>query len=160
MNREFQISDSNDLLEIYNHYVKTSTATLDIDPTSTKRFLQKMKSVDVNYPIFIYELEGKAMAYAYASIWKDKQGYSKTVESTIYIHPDLAGKGVGTTLYKKLISELRQRGFKCMIGCLTLPNAISVALHEKCGFIKVGHFPEIAVKFNKRINVGYWQLDL
>jgi phosphinothricin acetyltransferase len=160
MIRDFQLSDLNELLDIYNHYVETSTACLDLQVSSFKMFSQKMKTINKNYPFLVYEQNGRVLAYVYASMWKEKQGYSKTVESTIYIHPDATGKGIGTILYKKLINELRINGFKCVIGCLTLPNTISVALHEKCGFNKVGHFPEIAIKFNRKINVGYWQLDL
>jgi len=46
------------------------------------------------------------------------------------------------------------------MGGIALPNAASVALHEKKGFIKVAHFREVGWKFQRRIDVGYWELVL
>ena len=36
----------------------------------------------------------------------------------------------------------------------------SVALNEKFGFTKVAHFKEVGFKFNRWIDVGYWELIL
>jgi phosphinothricin acetyltransferase len=34
-----------------------------------------------------------------------------------------------------------------------------VRLHEKLGFVKVGHFLRVGCKFERWIDVGYWQLE-
>ena len=47
-----------------------------------------------------------------------------------------------------------------VIGGVALPNPASVALHERFGFVKVAHFKETGYKFNRWIDVGYWQLLL
>jgi len=47
-----------------------------------------------------------------------------------------------------------------VIGGVALPNAGSVALHEKLGFTKVAHFKEVGWKQNRWIDVGYWELIL
>ena len=47
-----------------------------------------------------------------------------------------------------------------VIGGVALPNAASVALHEKLGFQKVAHFKETGWKFDQWIDVGYWELIL
>jgi len=41
---------------------------------------------------------------------------------------------------------------------LGLPNEPSIKLHEKFGFKKVAHFPQVGFKFQKWVDVGYWQL--
>ena len=43
------------------------------------------------------------------------------------------------------------------MGGIALPNAASVALHEKFGLSKVAHFKEVGFKLNRWIDVGYWQ---
>jgi phosphinothricin acetyltransferase len=43
---------------------------------------------------------------------------------------------------------------------IALPNAGSVALHEKFGMKKVAHFTEVGFKFGQWIDVGYWQVNL
>lgn len=45
-------------------------------------------------------------------------------------------------------------------GELALPNAPSVALHERLGFEKVAHFREVGWKFEQWVDVAYWQLWL
>jgi phosphinothricin acetyltransferase len=34
-----------------------------------------------------------------------------------------------------------------------------VRLHEKLGFAKVGHLTRVGRKFERWIDVGYWQLE-
>ena len=47
-----------------------------------------------------------------------------------------------------------------VIGGVALPNPASVALHEKLGMKKVAHFGEVGYKFDRWIDVGYWQATL
>ena len=70
---------------------------------------------------------------------------------------DAMGRGLGTKLYDALLRELAQRGFHCAMGGIALPNAGSVALHERMGFAKVAHFREVGWKLGRWIDVGYWQ---
>ena len=50
------------------------------------------------------------------------------------------------------------RGLHSTVGGIALPNAASVALHEKLGFTKIAHFAEVGWKFDRWVDVGYWQL--
>ena len=45
-------------------------------------------------------------------------------------------------------------------GGIALPNAPSVALHERLGFRKVAHFEQVGHKLGRWVDVGYWQLLL
>ena len=45
-----------------------------------------------------------------------------------------------------------------IVGGLTLPNEASVKLHEKFGFTQVAHYKEVGLKFDKWLDVGFWQL--
>jgi len=46
------------------------------------------------------------------------------------------------------------------MGGIALPNDASVALHEKLGFCKVAQPNEVGNKFDRWVDVGYWQLML
>jgi phosphinothricin acetyltransferase len=63
-------------------------------------------------------------------------------------------------LYGELLPALTERGIHVAIGGIALPNPASVALHERFGFRKVAHFEEVGLKFERWIDVGYWQLKL
>ena len=41
-----------------------------------------------------------------------------------------------------------------------LYDASRVAFHERCGFARVGHFPEVGRKFGRWVDVGFWQVML
>lgn len=43
------------------------------------------------------------------------------------------------------------------IGGIALSNEACVKLHERMGFSKVAEFKEAGFKFNRWIDVGYWQ---
>ena len=40
---------------------------------------------------------------------------------------------------------------------IALPDEASIALHRKFGFEKVAQFREVGFKFNRWIDVGYWE---
>ena len=46
------------------------------------------------------------------------------------------------------------------IGGIAQPNPASVALHERLGFEKVAHFKQVGRKFDRWIDMGYWELRL
>jgi phosphinothricin acetyltransferase len=47
-----------------------------------------------------------------------------------------------------------------VIGGVALPNPASVSLHEKLGFAKVAEFRQVGFKFERWIDVAYWELML
>lgn len=70
------------------------------------------------------------------------------------------GRGIGSELKKELLGLLKEKSFHTVISGIALPNPASIALNEKFGFKKVAHFKEVGYKFNRWIDVGYWQLIL
>jgi L-amino acid N-acyltransferase YncA len=97
------------------------------------------------------------MGYAYAQPWKGRSAYRYSVEVSVYLDHQITQQGIGSRLYGELFQILAERGFHAVIGGVTLPNPVSVRLHEKFGFEKVAHFKEVGYKFGKWIDVGYWE---
>ena len=160
MIRKANPDDAYNIALIYNYYIDNSTITFETSPVSAEEMSDRITDISEKYPYFVYEESGKVVGYCYVSAWKKKAAYIKTVESTIYIDKDFHGKGIGRTLMKKLIIELRERSFHAIIACITIPNPTSVKLHEEFGFRQVSEFNEVGFKFGKWINVGDWELIL
>ena len=57
-----------------------------------------------------------------------------------------------------LLPRLVETGCHVVLSCIALPNEASVGLHERFGFKKVAHFTEVGRKFERWVDVGYWQL--
>jgi phosphinothricin acetyltransferase len=160
MIRSATIEDAIRISEIYNHYVLHSTITFEEQAVHAAEMRQRIAEVLDGLPWLVWVEHQAVQGFAYASKWKGRSAYRYSVESTVYLAEGSTGKGVGSKLYQALLAELRQRRLHTVIGGIALPNAASVALHEKTGFEKVSHFREVGWKSDKWIDVGYWQLIL
>lgn len=151
-------ADVEPVCAIYNHYVTSTIVTFEEQPVTTAEMQSRMTAVLERLPWLVLERDGDIAGYAYASPWKSRIGYRFAVESSIYLAPTHVGRGFGSALYATLLDDLRARNIHCVIGGAALPNAASVALHEKLGFTQVAHFRENGFKFGRWIDVGYWQI--
>jgi phosphinothricin acetyltransferase len=158
--RDCTTSDATSICAIYNYYVERTTVTFEETTVSPDEMVRRMAEVTSRFPWLVWEQDGTVLGYAYATSWKTRSAYRQSVETTIYLNPDATGKGIGTVLYQSLLDRLRFLGMHCAVGGIALPNPASVALHEKLGFVKIGQFREIGLKFGQWIDVGYWELTL
>jgi L-amino acid N-acyltransferase YncA len=151
--------DANALARIYNHYIRETVVTFEEAPIDAATMAARLQETAASaLPWLVVEYAGAVAGYAYASKWKGRCAYRHSVESTVYLDAAQTGRGLGTQLYTALLDVLRARTLHAVIGGIALPNAASVALHEKLGFRKVAHFEEVGFKFGRWIDVGYWQL--
>ncbi|RED48334.1 GNAT family N-acetyltransferase [Seonamhaeicola aphaedonensis] len=160
MIRDFQISDTQQLLDIYNYYVLNTVITFDDVELSLETFTEKVNAINSEYPFIVFEENNELLGYAYGSQFRSKPAYKYSVEVTIYVKNKAQGKQIGTRLYVKLLTELKNLGYHVALGGITLPNEASVSLHEKFGFSKVAHFKHVGKKFGTWLDVGFWQLIL
>jgi len=158
--RPVKLEDAFEINEIYNYYILNSVATFEEKPVSVEEMKNRIRSTIVKFPWLVYEVDEKIIGYAYAKDWKLRAAYRQSVESSVYLKPDGLNKGVGSKLYNDLIKILVQQNMHVVIGGISLPNAASIALHEKFGFKKVAHFKEVGFKFKNWVDVGYWQLTI
>jgi phosphinothricin acetyltransferase len=153
-------ADAGRICSIYNHYVLETVVTFEEVPVQVEEMARRIVDVTSRLPWLVCELDGEISGYAYAAPWKERSAYRFSVESTVYLAPQAAGKGIGTLLYGALLEALRGTQVHCAVGGISLPNQASVALHEKLGFSKIGHFHEVGWKCGKWVDVGYWQILL
>ena len=153
-------ADAAAIADIYNHYVRETVVTFEETPVSTDEMARRIADVGTRYPWLIYEYDGAVVGWAYATEWKTRSAYRFSVETTVYLADSHRGRGTGTALYEALIAELKARKLHTAVGVIALPNSASVALHEKLGFAKIGHVAEVGRKFDRWVDVGYWQLIL
>ncbi len=160
MIRPIRENDAKSIADIYNYYIKNTVITFENDMVSEAEIKKRIKEITANLPWIVYESNNEVIGYAYASNWKSRCAYKNSVEATIYLKYNKKEKGVGTLLYNELLKRIKAKKFHTVIGGIALPNEASIALHEKLGFKKVAHFKEVGYKFDKWIDVAYWQLIL
>lgn len=160
MIRPVRPSDAGAIAAVYNHFVRETVVTFEETPVEVAEMARRIEEATARLPWLVSEQEGVVAGYACATPWKARSAYRFAVETTIYLAPAFAGRGLGTTLYRTLLEELRARAVHSVVGGVALPNPASVALHEKLGFRKVAEFREIGWKQERWVDVGYWQLVL
>ncbi|HEY2865717.1 MAG TPA: GNAT family N-acetyltransferase [Pyrinomonadaceae bacterium] len=157
--RSVQMADRVAVCEIYNHFVVTSHVTFEIDSQNPSAIEHRIRaSLDGGYPYLIAEDESELLGFAYAHQYRPRPAYGRTVEISVYIKPGCERRGAASALYRQLLPAIFQAGFHTILAGIALPNEASVRLHEKFGFQKVAHFSEVGRKFDRWIDVGYWQL--
>lgn len=154
-------SDAAAIAAIYNPYVTDTIITFEEEPVSAQEMASRLSKLnEAGLPWIVAEAAGRIVGYAYAGPWRPRAAYRHSVETTVYVDKDLGHRGIGARLYDSLLSALRARGVHAALGGIALPNAPSVALHERFGFVKVGHLREVGFKLGQWVDVGYWQILL
>lgn len=148
------------LTQIYNHYVLNTPITFDLEPFTVEQrrdsWLPKF-SASGPHQLFVAEERGVLLGYAGTTRFRDRRAYDTTVETTIYCDPSATGRGVGRLLYSTLFEALREEDLRMAVAGITLPNAASVALHERFGFTLAGVMHSIGRKFGRYWDVAWYE---
>ena len=159
--RPAESRDAQAIADLYNFFISTSTVTFEEEALAASEIVRRIEAVQsTGLPWLVAEEAGELCGYAHAKPWRPRSAYRFSVEITVYVNPRLARQGIGSLLYGDLFRLLEERGVHAVIGGIALPNDASVALHEKLGLVKVAHFKEVGFKFDRWIDVGYWQRTL
>lgn len=159
--RQALATDAEAIARLYNPFITDSIITFEEQPVAPAEMASRIAEVAAaSLPWSVATRAGSVVGYAYASKWKGRSAYRFSVETAVYVDPACARQGIGTSLYRALLDQLKQRGLHAAFGVIALPNPPSVGLHAKLGFRLVGQLAEAGFKFGQWIDVGYWQLIL
>jgi L-amino acid N-acyltransferase YncA len=154
-------ADAAALARIYDHYVAHTIVTFEEAAVGADEMAARLaETAAASLPWLVADTPTGVRGYAHASRWKGRCAYRHSAEVTVYVEDGYAGQGLGSQLYAALFPQLAALGCHVLIGGIALPNAASIALHEKFGLRRVGLLSEVGFKFGRWIDVGYWQLTL
>ncbi len=144
---------------IYNHYVRTTANTFDLEPSSPearRRWFEEHASTG-RHRILVTVRDGEVIGFASSSRYRPRGAYEPSVETSIYMAPTWHGRGVGTRLYLALFEALAGEDVHRAYAGITMPNPASVALHERVGFRRAGYFSEQGRKFERYWDVAWYE---
>lgn len=101
------------------------------------------------------ELEGRVSGFGALSPYSARPGYRHTVEDSLYVAPDLHGRGIGRALLADLLDRATAAGHHAVIAVIAADQAPSIALHERLGFQHAGLLREVGWKFGRWLDVCY-----
>ncbi len=158
--RFMNLSDTKDISSIYNYYIEETTITFECKKPSLDEFKQRIKSISNTYAYLVCAINNKVIGYAYASRLRNREAYQWDAELSIYLDKDYTNFGIGKILYLALIDILKLQNIYNIYGVITQPNIPSEKLHENIGFTKIGIFHNTGNKFNKWLDVVWYEKNI
>jgi L-amino acid N-acyltransferase YncA len=158
--RDASTSDAPSCADIYRPFVLESAVTFETEPPTATEFAERITQRAATHAWLVAEEDGEVVGYAYAGPFAARAAYSWACETTVYVHRDRRGAGIGRLLYGELLPRLRTRGYQVAVARIALPNAASLRLHESFGFAQVGVLRRIGYKNGAWHDVHLCQVEL
>ena len=155
MIRRGRVSDLGALTAIYNHYIRETAITFDLDPytVEARRPWLDAFAETGRHQLFVAEDAGQVVGWACTRTFRERRAYDTSAETSVYLVPDAHRRGLGTQLYTRLFEALAGEDVHRFIAGITLPNEASIALHARFGFERLGVMREVGRKFDR-----YWDV--
>lgn len=150
-------ADSVAILKIYAPYVQDTAVSFETEVPPLEEFTARIERISAKYPYLVYEADGKAVGYAYASRHRERAAYCYDVDLSVYFAPEHHGKGEAARLYGALLALLEELGYCNAYAAYTEPNEKSRRFHEKCGFTPIGTFRHTGFKFGRWHDVTWME---
>ena len=149
--RDVLSEDAERVREIYSPYVADTTISFEItvpDKLEMKRRIEKALSNE--FPYIVAENEtGTVVGYAYADKFGEREAYRYSFIVSIYLDMEVRSRGIGQKLYDELEKRMKKMGIVQVVSAITGKNQKSLKFHEKNGFTKIGHFPNVGYKMGE-----------
>lgn len=159
--RTVTIEDATQIAAIYEPWVRDTAVSFESEPPGWEEMARRIATLSRTHPWVVIEEEaGSILGYAYASPYRQRPAYLWSVETTIYLHIEHRGRGLGKALYAALLDLATNWGYTNAFAGIALPNPESVSLHASVGFTPIGVFPKAGFKLGVWHDVGWWHRPL
>jgi L-amino acid N-acyltransferase YncA len=160
MIRIARAEDAEAIHAIYAPTIIDTAITFETELPGAEAMRQRILTRLQHYPWLAWEEDGRVLAYAYATRFRERAAYDWIAETSIYVHADARRRGIARHLYAVLLNVMRLQGINQAVGVITLPGEVSVALHEAMGFTPAGVWRKAGYKLGQWWDVGVWQKEL
>ena len=147
---------------VYAWHVRHGTGTFELDaPDDAEMARRRDDVVAKGLPFLVLEHEGAVRGYAYANQFRPRPAYRFCLEDSVYLDPDLAGRGLGRLLLSELVARCEAAGARQMLAVIgDSANAGSIGVHRALGFATVGTIAAAGWKFDRWLDVVVMQRAL
>jgi phosphinothricin acetyltransferase len=148
-----------ELLSIYNHYVRSSTATFHIAELGIEDLRSLVFHADPRCRTFVLldAATGGVSGYDGISRYSPREAYDATASVHIYLDPAATGRGLGGKALRFLERYAAAQGFHVLLALVTEENERSAALFRKLGYVPCGVLHEVGRKFGRLLGVTIFE---
>src|SRR5699024_10699522 len=141
--------------------ILNTTAVYTYEPVTIEEretwFHTKLEQAE---PIFVYLKDGQVVGFATYGAFRNWTAYQYTVEYSIYVVLETNNDGVASHRLVKLIEEIKNSNYKTIVAGIDASNTASIKLHEKYGFELCGTIKSVGYKFDRWLDLAFYQLIL
>jgi len=127
-------ADWDDVRRIYAEGIATGNATLETEAPSWEKWDRGHRSDSR----FVAREGGRIVGWAALSRVSERCVYEGVGEVSVYVGESARGRGVGRRLLDELVRASEDAGVWTLQAGIFPENAVSIALHQRCGFRIVG----------------------
>ena len=149
--RDVLPEDAERIQEINSTYVSDTVISFEITVPGKSEMKKRIQKLLANaFPYIVAENEtGTVVGYAYADKFGEREAYRYSFIVSIYLDMEVQSKGIGQKLYDELEKRMKKMGIVQVLSAITGKNEKSLKFHEKNGFTKIGHFPNVGYKMGE-----------
>ena len=157
-----EINEQNlsEVTRIYNYYVEHSTATFHLEPITELEMKAMIPFQHNRYPSYCVMVDKEIIGYCYLSQFRHKEAYDITAEITLYLSNHSTKKGIGKIVLNFLEQEAKKLNINNLIAVITGENEGSVKLFEREGYFKAAHLKKVGLKFDRLLDVFWYQKEI
>lgn len=150
------------ILAILNDVIENSAAVYDYRArtadTMEAWFDAKEKA---RYPVIgVVDTADQLLGFASYGAFRAWPAYKYSVEHSLHVERAHRGRGIGKLLLAELIANAARQDYHMLIGGIDAQNAASIALHRRLGFEQCAHIRQAGFKFNRWLDLLFYQLLL
>ena len=148
---------------IYGHHVLHGFGTFEEVPPTDADMAGRIAAVlKLGLPYLVAEDDdGRVLGFAYASSFRPRAAYRYTAEESVYIRPDMVGRGVGRALVGEIIRICEAMGLRQLVAVIgDSENAASRGLHRSLGFTEIGVGRAFGYKHGRWVDIVQMQRAL
>ena len=157
MIRFAQKTDIPQILAIYAPYVEHTGYSFEYTVPTPEEMTRRFESYTEQFPWLVWEEEGVVLGYAYGSAPFERAAYRWCAEVSVYLSPEIHGRGIGRKLYNTLEALLWKQGYQVIYALITTENQASLSFHSRMGYETVATFPDCGLKFDRWLGVVWME---
>ena len=152
--RGMEESDRDAVMQIFNHYAKTSFAAYPEGPLPPQFFTPLREGA---LSAIVLEGDTGIAGFGLLKPFLPFPSFRKTGMLTYFVAPEFTGTGLGTRLLKRLVEDAKKNGMKTLLANISSKNEGSIRFHRKQGFTIAGTLQGVGEKFGEPFDVVWMQ---
>jgi L-amino acid N-acyltransferase YncA len=132
--RELRQDDYPAVAAVFEEGIRTRNATFETAAPTWEEW----DASHLPEPRLVVEDGGAVVGWAALTAYSSRACYGGVADESVYVTESARGRGVGRALLEELVVRAEAAGFWTLQAGIFPENEASLALHERCGFRRVG----------------------